>query len=713
MAAVAVDHLDEAVRLKEAWIPENEHDHFLLSDWVSRTGLLPRELVRQQTASIAEQPVFATDVRASGRFAALKPEQRVLRSTVDLKKDAELLLAFARLQPSLLPEHLGIDGVERVLSRVFEQLGERRVYTRPGLLGLRDLLTDRFLLEWHRSTERGRMFELLPWAATQVESIDWNAGADRLEVGRSEIVGLIDGLAGPAAEAAQAGAKLRVVDPTRISDAPRTLRSLLRHWPQVGRYVESLQASGFQVGYYQLDKFPPRVMEAIREIAAGAQHTYVRDWLSKLVLHSEGADIRTSPPQLEHASQLVHDGKLQVTPERLAEDVQILLSWRRAPAGFVVSGGERPEEADAASDFLNSVLREFSADLMEKDARSLMILQNANETTEKAQGTIWKASIAAPFIHLLEQAHLGYFDFLPKLLALMVDDGLYGFAEYQVIQEQMGQKVSRRWKLGAIPVFGEVVAASMAVNPLLHSGHSALAGAFFGVAAVSLTGYFAAMSLQMRYRLARALASDGKVDGHDLYPLLANEEFQRELKQLKSKGVPTPAQLVSSIGRTVDLEALDDDASTRVETVRAQLEDPGLTAAEHEALIERMSLPSRGRLFATALKQDFTNPARIGLAVGLVLAVIAGIGAASAGLMDFGPAEVGIGMMETIGTLGALTSASARRKAASLYRWSRHVARSTRQGLQSRLLPPDWEDREPDVSRWFARPTGVSAAGPA
>jgi hypothetical protein len=384
-------------------------------------------------------------------------------------------------------------------------------------------------------------------------------------------------------------------------------------------------------------------------VAVASQENYLVTWLPQLIRTGRRPNVRPSAIGVKRAKEagLVDAG---ATPAQIQAQLEADLDRIGDGAKKLVRVVAHDPEGVAGPTVqrLEAALTEVRA----HHAETRMLFDNADDRTSEAQEIIKKMMWVGPVAHGLESLNLGA---AAKLFAGTADDLLGEYAEVKALLGAgfSGREVAKRLQL-SVPVFGAATWASGQVEHLLAAGKDLEAGALFGASAVALSLTTALQSMAMYKKAYDALLADGKIPGKAA--LAGSPQFQAALKTFgRSRDLLSPAskgELLALVRK--HLEPLAERLGrAEVETVMQSLEH--LDLAE---LSRQLEAPSRLERWKTALQQDFSNPARLGILLGSAVAPVVGLGAAKLGLLHNGFVLAAVGSVESI--VGGLTVHAAR-----------------------------------------------------
>lgn len=602
-------HAERAVLLKQLW-----DDRELHAEHAWRGGraeaiveTLDRELVR------------------GGVYATSRPDgwrdQRILRDHADLRRDARFLAERIRAMPALLPREIDAASVVAQLDSTLEQVEGKPVYTRPGMAGLVDLISDPHLGQRYVERVAGdgrqrRLAERLHATAAVATA------ADALELQRIELSRERDEL-------------------------PLEVQYLLETDPAARADLATLSDHGLHL--QKVRSTPPAVLEAIARVMVISQENFLRNWLPPLVREGRPPKLQPSERGIERALGMGLIDDRNVTAEDLTKDVELIRKSIGDYVKFVVPNAtpELQAKLDRLNEKIDWIRREYTV--------NRMVFDNAHHRTNEAQEIIKKMAVVGPVAHLLELAGRGV---LAKVFAGSADDLLGEWAEIKAL---LGSGFSKREILKrlrvAVPVFGLATFGALEVENLLHHGHDLAAGATFGISAVALSLTTAAQSMMMYRKSYDRLLEQGKIPGK-IGQLASDPAFQQQLQSLRRQtGELSQPQrrraLLELAKRTLrEKEGKGGLSGREVEALVAQLQGLGT-----DEIAEQLRAPTRKQRWKEVLLQDFSNPAHLGILVGALASPVVGMTAGALGLMHNGFVMAGIGSVEALGALSTVLAA--------------------------------------------------------
>ena len=339
---------------------------------------------------------------------------------------------------------------------------------------------------------------------------------------------------------------------------PIELRFLFKRQPHQKERIRAVLASGKAIGVRTVERTPDRLLEAIKRVSVLSQHNSVLTWLPGLLREKH-------LPTIFDADRAVAKAQGADLDADLREILDARLTFKRLVLVDEDNVGVGGEERRLMTE-LSETLYPLSIDHI----IHRLLIDNANERTEIAQGILKALLIIGPIAHLLERWVSG----VGKVFAASTDDLLGETAELMALRGSgFSWKVLRKRFIVLVPVFGLATYGAFHAEALLERGWTLAAGATFGLSAVALSLTTAMQSVRLYLGSVRALKREGK------WPAYAEKRSE----------------------------------------------------------------------FWEAVRQDFTNPAHLGLLIGSVLAPFTGMLAAMLGGLHNGWILALVGSTESIG----------------------------------------------------------------
>lgn len=305
-----------------------------------------------------------------------------------------------------------------------------------------------------------------------------------------------------------APAELAVAD-----DLPLELRYVLAVRPSRFETFRKLLESGYGIGVRTVDKTPERVLLAVDRISRETQENTVIPWLEVLLRREELPVF--SADELEraerHGVNLYQEAKA-ILEERFEFKKIVLIDLHNRCIGSAEQ----------------QLMHEVNEDLFPLAIDTILhrvVFDNAHTRTEVAQSIIKALVVIGPIAHALEHVLSG----LGKIFAASADDLLSEVAELFALRGSgfTWRQLMRRSRI-LIPVFVLATYGAFQVEPLIHSGSVAWAGAVFGLSAVALSLTTAIQSIGMYRQSYARLVSNGKLrlaSGQSLTRLALRQDF--------------------------------------------------------------------------------------------------------------------------------------------------------------------------------------------
>jgi hypothetical protein len=277
---------------------------------------------------------------------------------------------------------------------------------------------------------------------------------------------------------------------------PAELRYIIARDAEVKEHLRSLLGSGKTVAVRTVVHTPPRLLEAVHNIAVYSQHRLILSWLRPL--------LRDDVLPRFAESDAVVTGEFGID---LDEEVNIIRHYRHEFNKIVLLDGQGKEiesEDDAVIGRVNSLLEPIAID----QAINRIEYDNAHERTEVAQAIVKALLIIGPITHVLELYTHG----LGKVFAASSDDVLSEIAELQALR---GSGFTWRQLLGRsrvlIPVLILATIGAFQVETLIENGYYFLGGVVFGLSAVALSLTTAIQSIGLYKKCVDDLCREKKL----------------------------------------------------------------------------------------------------------------------------------------------------------------------------------------------------------
>lgn len=610
------------------------------------------------------------DLSESSIYAATLEEGGVLRDASEIKKDAMLLLSKFQIMPSLLPEGTSLEMITETVSEYMNFLGDKRVYAGEGIEGLLDVLTDSFIAEQVARKRLGENPDL-----DIVQYLPQLPAAERTVIGAFLTQGLEEE-AGKEIESmlsddtrqeyqdkfdkAEASEYVKImemqdaigrvartfsfenIDINDYADLPLEVQYLLGLDPRYEQIIRGLESKGVSLQLQKIVSTPKDILQSISRISVTSQENFIKTWLPDLIKNGNLPRLTSTDRGVERAKGLdLIEGDEEIT-EMLDNDVARI---SQAVNRFMIIEG-LGEGLDDGSQAMIDELNKGLGDTRIDYTLRRMIFDNADERTSEAQAIIKKLMFVGPVAHALEHLNMGQ---IAKLFAASADD--LG-AEWAEIKALSGSGFSKKdlLKRGKVllPVFAAATYGATRVEHLLHEGKDLQAGAIFGASAVALSLTTSIQSVRMYHEAYKDLVDQAKVPGLSGLPASVVEalntlEFKTAFSEMeKSQALLDPAhreELFAFIKKTLE-DTLPADAVSDVMTA--------LESSEMEHVTKLMQKPKVVASVKEAIKQDFSNPARLGLLLGSSMAPVVGMIAGKAGGLNNGFIMAAVGSVESV-----------------------------------------------------------------
>ena len=280
---------------------------------------------------------------------------------------------------------------------------------------------------------------------------------------------------------------------------PVELRYVFKRLPEAKERLRALLGAGKAIGVRTVERTPERVLEAVKHVSFHAQHNCVLTWLPEL-LRDKHLPTFTDEDRRRAAE---HGADLDA-------DVRAILDARPTFKKLVLID----EDNLGIGDEDRRLMRELSETVYPLAIDHIVhrvVIDNANERTEIAQGILKALLIIGPIAHVLEKWASG----IGKVFAASTDDLLGEAAELMALRGScFTWKELRKRFVVLVPVFGLATYGVFQVEPLIHEGRTLLAGAVFGLSAVALSLTTVVQSIGMYLKSVRALKKEGKWHDH-------------------------------------------------------------------------------------------------------------------------------------------------------------------------------------------------------
>jgi hypothetical protein len=446
----------------------------------------------------------------------------------------------------------------------------------------------------------------------------------------------------------------QVIDIDSSRPLPLEARYILAQQPELREVLRALKRRGVEVQLVKLKRTPPAVLESVNRIAVLSQENFLLNWLPQLIREGKEPHLTPTANGRLRAREAGRSGSM--IDERATDaELRGILAGDLAQIKTIL-----PEflafETSAADDLslrqvaqLNAPLRKISREY----AVRLLLFDNADDRTSEAQAVIKKLMVIGPAAHSLELAahhfNLPLLSVLAKGAAGSADDVI---GEYAEIKALLGSgftmhEVAKRLKI-ALPVGAAATVGAFQVTRLLKAGHEMQAGALFGASAVALSLVTAVQSISMYHKAYNELLKEGKIQGK-VHTLVNSAEFQAQLKrterELRRLLEPDQRQRLLALV-DAQLEKLETSgALTPGERARvlAELQDLDL-----RQIVAQVTAPSTLDRWWQGVRQDFANPARLGIFIGAMLSPLVGATAGALGGLNNGFVLAGVGSVESL-----------------------------------------------------------------
>lgn len=452
--------------------------------------------------------------------------------------------------------------------------------------------------------------------------------------------------------------KTEQIDLADLEKSPLELQYLVTKYPDFLQELQQLAGKGVQLSLVRRVITDEEVLRAISRIAVTSQENFIRTWLPDLIEKGTLPRLTISARGIERAKAMRNllteqESALggDILRDTLRGDVEII---QKSVDGYLLLTPTLSVRGDETVQKTIAKLNSRLAEVKKRYAIRKMMFDNARSRTKEGQDVIKMMPAVGVIAHSLEIAGLGV---CAKLIAASSDDLLGEFAEFKAL---LGtgftlREVINRLQLAA-PVFVIATMAAQEVEGLLSRGQDVTAGALFGASAVALSLLTTAQSIRMYFESYNQLVKEGKIPGATRLPTELVERFNRpDIQKILSefnrvKGDDIVGQLCSR------LEGIFEDMGYPQETIRTDIIEPlsRLNTFEIQQIVQSQS--ARNKLIE-AMKQDFSNPVRMGVLVGSTTAPLAGVTAGITGGLHNGFVEALIGSSESLLAWGTVMGA--------------------------------------------------------
>ena len=539
-------------------------------------------------------------------------DRRVVRRSASMQRDAALLLGRLRRLPGVVSEAYSPAQIRATVRELEGILREQDFYVAPGLDGVRDLLNDDVLAE--RVAARGA-------------GVLGGRKVDDTEA----LIPLVEGL-GEAAD----GIRLAKLDTAHRRTLPLELQVAASQDAAVEAALGALTRRGVGLRVQRLTHTPEGVLAAINLVAVVSQENFLLSWLPALVERGTWPHLKPTSKGMKRAREAGLIGRQEDPRPRLEAAVKLI----EASVGEylkVITEDGRDDLPELVT--INRTLANTARIL----ARRRMLFDNARARTEGAQAVIKALLVIGPIAHSLESMDLGA---AAKVFTASADDLGAQTAEWMALR---GSGYSRSELVGRagllLPVFGAATAGAVQSHIWLTSGHERLGGFTFGLSAVALSLTTAIQSIHMYRQGYETLLREGKIPGK-IGPAM-QKRFQRQLATLEKRlgSLLEPKnrpRLVAMISKSLTQAVAEGKLEERE---KAQiLKD--LEGFDMQALVRSVKVPGSRERWLEAVRQDFSNPAHLGILLGSFAAPT--VGWLAGPFLNNGWVQGGVGSTESI-----------------------------------------------------------------
>ncbi len=285
----------------------------------------------------------------------------------------------------------------------------------------------------------------------------------------------------------------------REARLPFELRFLFKNDPASKAKVSSLLSSGKAIGVRTIERAPDRLLSAIHRVSVLSQHHCVLTWLPELLREKH-------LPTIAEADRAAARAEGHDLDADLREILDARLTFKRLVLVDEDNLGIGSEERRLMTE-LSETLYPLSIDHIVHR----LLIDNADQRTEIAQGILKALLVIGPIAHVLEKWASG----VGKIFAASTDDLLGETAELMALRGSgfSWKTLSKRF-LVLVPVFGLATYGAFHVDAVLARGWTLAAGALFGLSAVALSLTTAIQSIGLYRASVRALKREGKLHAH-------------------------------------------------------------------------------------------------------------------------------------------------------------------------------------------------------
>lgn len=289
--------------------------------------------------------------------------------------------------------------------------------------------------------------------------------------------------------------------------------------------------------------------------------------------------------------------------------------------------------------FLNGRLSAINKDY----AAAKLQFDVSSEQTAIAQKIMKAMMFIAPAAEVLEQLDLGM---AAKLVAGSADDLGNEAAEIKALLGAgfTWQELTKRFKLLAV-AFAAASGLSAGAETLLDAGMNTIAGVAFAESATLMSSVTAAQSVKMFKEKLEVLLAEEKlttVDTLELDPRI--KEAWKQIQRRKASEIPNKEEMLTALQQVLD--ALVELGNLSEQKRQSIMEDAA--KIDLERLKSLISAKSEWAKYKKAFQQDFNNPVRKGLLIGILAAPFIGAAAGRAGGLHYGLVLAGVGTVETL-----------------------------------------------------------------
>lgn len=355
------------------------------------------------------------------------------------------------------------------------------------------------------------------------------------------------------------------------------------------------------------------------------------------------------------------EDKLSSTDSQLRQAEAELADWEETKIHPFEHLTDLPEEIARVLPHYKELVALASAHLTPKEEKALRFLNGrlsainkdyiaaklqfdvSSEQTAIAQKIMKAMMFIAPAAEVLEQLDLGM---AAKLVAGSADDLGNEAAEIKALLGAgfTWQELTKRFKLLAV-AFAVASGLSAGAETLLDAGMNTIAGVAFAESATLMSSVTAAQSVKMFKEKLELLLAEEKLttaDTLELDPRVKN--VWKQIQSRKASEIPTKEEMLTGLQQVLDI--LVEQGKLSEQKRQTIMEDAA--QIDLEQLRKLISAKASWAQWKKAFRQDFNNPVRKGLLIGILAAPFIGAAAGRAGGLHYGLVLAGVGTVETL-----------------------------------------------------------------